>query len=64
MRDAVVCRNGDFGTGCSTSYVGRTAHILYLLRVCFSHMGDDVVGDSVDFRVGMADTGDELGQGC
>lgn len=27
-------------------------------------MGDDVIGDSVDLRVGVADPGDELGQGC
>ena len=26
-------------------------------------MGDDMIGDSVDFRVGVTDPGDELGQG-
>lgn len=36
----------------------------HLLGVGFSHMGDDVIGDSVDLRVGVADPGDELGQGC
>ena len=37
---------------------------MHLLRVGLSHMGDDVVGDGVDLRVGVADPGDELGQGC
>ena len=36
----------------------------YLLRIGFSHMCDDVIGDCVDLRIVVADPGDQLGQGC